>query len=358
MPRMKINSLQSLRFIMALMIFHHHFFYEPNYVQIVQFGTFPVTFFFILSGFMMSLGYADKVEAGNFDYRKYLCKRLIRICPLNFICLALILLVPLITDIYHADYYLMVKRLASVVPSALLIQSWIPIQKVYFSGNAAAWFLSDILFCYVVFPWLIRFCAQNHKLIKLLVILVVYFCIVTTIPYEYVHTFVYINPLFRIVDFVVGIEVYILFRKLSQQSIKASFLTKTAVELLVCLFAAAVMLLFPLVPIRFSYVSLFWLPSAAIILIFALYAKSGGGISRILSLRVLVYFGTLSFTFYMLHMIIRNWYNLIEGEFLGEGYHEIGAVICVIVLLLMSHVYAKYVEPYIVKKLNCLYEKG
>ncbi len=273
---MKINSLQSLRFIMALMIFHHHFFYEPNYVQIVQFGTFPVTFFFILSGFMMSLGYAEKVEAGNFDYRKYLCKRLVRICPLNLICLALILLVPLITDIYHADFYLMIKRLASVVPSVLLIQSWIPIQKIYFSGNAAARFLSDILFCYVAFPWLIRLCTNKHKLIRFLIVLILYFCLVITIPYDYVHKFVYINPLFRIVDFVIGIEMYILFRKLSQRSVKASFLTKTVVELLVCLFAVAAMLISPLVPIRFSYVSLFWIPSAAIILIFALYAKSGG----------------------------------------------------------------------------------
>ena len=58
-----IKNLTSLRFVFILLIFFHH---AGKYAGG---GTLAVTFFFVLGGFCMTLGYKDKVFAEGF----YLC---------------------------------------------------------------------------------------------------------------------------------------------------------------------------------------------------------------------------------------------------------------------------------------------
>lgn len=81
-----IKSLQSLRFVFALMIFFHHF--PVNGEGLFEAGgTCGVSFFLILSGFVMSAGYGDKVSRQDFNYHNFLIKRIIRLYPLHIICL-------------------------------------------------------------------------------------------------------------------------------------------------------------------------------------------------------------------------------------------------------------------------------
>ena len=194
-----IKSLQSLRFLFALMIFAHHF-YVP---KIEQFGTFPVVFFFMLSGYVMTLGYGDKVEAADFCYKNFVKKRLLRLLPLNIICLCLFLALPTIMDFWNGESPL--YRYKWFVLDVLLLQSWIPYKPINFSGNAVAWFLSDILFCNLIFPLLVRKIKRSNLKVVLLSVLFLYFIIVLFIPYTWVHSLIYINPLFRVVDFLLGI---------------------------------------------------------------------------------------------------------------------------------------------------------
>lgn len=85
-----IPSLQSLRGIFALLIFFHHFkFTIGGESMFAAGGDCGVTFFFILSGFVMCQGYADRVPSVNFkDLRIYLTKRISKIYPLHIMCLA------------------------------------------------------------------------------------------------------------------------------------------------------------------------------------------------------------------------------------------------------------------------------
>ena len=82
-----ISSFPALRFFNALLIFAHH----KNAIDnpyLVAFGPCAVSFFFMLSGFSMSLGYYDKVFEQGFSWKRYISKRIFRLYPLHLLCLA------------------------------------------------------------------------------------------------------------------------------------------------------------------------------------------------------------------------------------------------------------------------------
>ena len=129
-----IGTLQSLRFIFVMMIFMSHF----DYRDIRGFdagGDCGVAFFFILSGFVCSLGYGQRIREGAFRYGDFIWKRLKKLYPLHLLCLLFFLLVSQTT--------LDMK----VMTNALLLQSWVPDPEWYFSCNKVSWFLSSLLFC-------------------------------------------------------------------------------------------------------------------------------------------------------------------------------------------------------------------
>lgn len=339
-----------MRFLIALLIFHHHYYTNP---QIEQFGVFPVAFFFMLSGFLMSMGYAKKIAAPDFSYWKFVHRRIVRIVPLNVIGLALAMVVPIGIDIAHHSFRPEIWGM--LIPDLFLIQSWIPIKTVYFSGNAVAWFLSDMLFCYLMFPIICKVLQRSMK--PCVVILVLYFIVVSYIPENQVHAFVYINPAFRVIDFTLGGCLYMLFSvggSCIGRVRKMSVVNKTFIELLAFTFALSSLVLYPYITPRFSYASLYWVPSAVVIGVLTVMAENGGGISRILETRWLVYLGSLSFAFYIFHTTIIRLCKIIEVHFIPAltDYSVIGGSVCVVITVITAYLYNQHVEPFVIKKIN------
>ena len=94
-----------------------------------------VSFFFILSGFLMSQGYMTKVttDINRFNLPRFIVKRLSKLYPLHIICLISSIILKVSINRYD-------------ISNLLLLQSWIPFKEWYFSGNAVGWCLSDFLF--------------------------------------------------------------------------------------------------------------------------------------------------------------------------------------------------------------------
>ena len=260
-----IKSLQSIRFIFALMIFIHHF-YQP---QIEQFGTFPVTFFFVLSGFMLTMGYSEKILKGEISYFSFIRKRIIRIFPLNWVALILALFVPI-------DWNMNINYYIAHIPSALLLQSWVPLSSIYFSGNAVAWFLSDIFFFYLAFPYILRLLSSKYKHFVMAVVLLLYLVLIHIVPDSWSHQLIYINPMFRMVDFCIGIYLCLLWRAFHHEN-EHSFYLNTAIEFFAGLISVFFILVYPFIAVRYSLASLYWIPSVILILAFAKSESAGGG---------------------------------------------------------------------------------
>lgn len=343
-----IHSLQSIRFILAILIFFHH------YLGIPPFGPYPVAFFFVLSGFLVSLGYAEKVTGESFSYRKFIIKRFARIYPLNLIGLILWLIFPIAIGIYVGE----IKGINCVlILDLLLVQSWWPESFVFFSGNIPCWFLSDIVFCYSVFPFLIKFAKNHNHLIWFTSIMFVYFLVVNFVPNEYDYNIIYINPLLRIFDFVVGIELYFFYNRINDsRSCKNSLQQKTILELSSIILTISFMLLYPYTPPRYSYVSLFWVPSVFTILIFSLHSNYGGVLSKILEKKCLCYFGKLSFPFYVFHLVSITWVDYLMSKIGVHSHTAGGAILCIIGTTFVSIIYVKYIEPLFTNELRKLYE--
>lgn len=266
-----ISSLQSLRFLFAIMIFLHHFK-----------GLFPaggacgVSFFIILSGFVMSAGYGEKVEQTNFKYKGFILKRLIRIYPLHILCLLGYIVIRIL--------YLSFSDYLKLIPNLFLLQSWIPVRGVYFSGNAVSWCLSDLLFFYTIFPFLAKLInnLNNNRTYCLGILIVLfYFLIALFMPEKYSHQFLYISPIFRLIDFLIGMYTYKLYIKISNSILNdgllnLTFTTKSIIEFLsICLVFIPV-LLYTSISNNFYYSFVWWFIMPVLILIFALFNKRGG----------------------------------------------------------------------------------
>ena len=363
-----IRNLQSIRFVFALMIFAHHYF-TP---QIAWLGTFPVSFFFILSGFVMTLGYENKVIKNLFDYKSFVKRRLIRIFPLNLFCLILYLTIPLTRDVVSHQFKM--SSYFSIIPDALLVQSWIPLKSIYFSGNSVSWFLSSLLFCYLLFPFVIKRISSRFGKYYLLFVFLSYFTIIQFIEGDKIHALIYINPLFRVVDFIIGVSLCHYFdeNKLKKIKIHETMIYsnnvgcraillqrlvfnrtgRTILELGAVTLCIVILWLSLYIPERYNYASLWWIPSVLLIVILVDSSRQYGFLSILLNRQSFFFLGSISFAFYMMHLIVISWYRSL---FNYTENSVTGAAICILFTTFLASLYIKHIEPCVTKKLQQKY---
>ena len=147
---MKINTLTFYRFLAASIVVFFHFGRGTSLVSLapgfLTAGPEMVSFFFVLSGFVMVIAYWDR----EFNPPAYYRARLIRILPTYF--LALLAALFLETVAYT-------KR--TVVMNVLFLQAWVPPYPL--SLNGPSWSLSVEMFFYLTFPLLLWF-LKTRKL--------------------------------------------------------------------------------------------------------------------------------------------------------------------------------------------------
>lgn len=271
-----IGSLQSLRFVFCIMIFLHHYTVDGESLFYAG-GVCGVSFFMILSGFVMSAGYSEKVACPSFTRTRFFIKRLIRLYPLHLLCLLGFLFLHFST--------LSVMGYLKLIPNVLLLQSWIPVKGVYFSGNAVSWCLSDMLFFYAMFPVLSRGLNRlEHKKIywRGISLLLLYCSIMLWLPEAYCHQLLYISPAFRLIDFLIGMLVYKVYNEWKTKGYDRrmnawSYAQKSFIELFLVMFLTSIIMLVPQLDLRYYCAALWWFVMPGMILYFALINKSGGG---------------------------------------------------------------------------------
>lgn len=112
-------------------------------------GGVSVQLFFVLSGFVMYLNYADKIKIQHISFKKFMLFRIYRLYSVYFlsITLYLILMLDLNYDSYSFGH---LKKLYLV--NILMLQSWFGSMAVAFSPiNSPSWSVSDEIFFYLRF---------------------------------------------------------------------------------------------------------------------------------------------------------------------------------------------------------------
>lgn len=279
-----IIPIQALRLLMCIVIIADHYLKVCGYfhISVERMAIFSTSAFFMLSGFVLALVWNKRgpEPPGRFFVRRYL-----RLLPLNMVGVAAGALInpAVLTHIW------------SFTAVVLMFQSWIPDSGWYFAVNAPLWFLSDIVFCYAVFPFLIR----GGKLVwmfiaaygALLALWGGWYC-----PDELSNDFYYIPPWCRIVDFSLGILAFRVCMHVRHRLRRygAAMLQVASLVLLVAAFVFA-----DAAPGNLSEVSWWWIPVFFLVIAMAL---PGGVFGRLLGHPFWVVAGEYAFPLYVLHM--------------------------------------------------------
>lgn len=301
-----LNSLTSLRFFFALAVFFSHLTFVKtdiawyNWLKNNVFfeGYVGVGFFFILSGFVLALNYQQKVMQPGFAWKKFYIARFARIYPLHLLTFALMLPWVVITGIFQWD---------KTIVNAFLLQSYIPFKAYYFTINNVSWSISTEFFFYLMFPIYVISLVRYPKLKYFLLLIIP--AIIYAEPYliknrDLEKGIFYINPLVRSFDFILGIVLFQVYSKMKQSSI--NFTKGTFIEVFTLLLFIAFFSFHDEVARAFRYGIYYWIPMTAIVLVFALQK---GAISSALNHKTFVYLGEISFSFYMIHMVIIKYGN-------------------------------------------------
>jgi peptidoglycan/LPS O-acetylase OafA/YrhL len=291
-----IRPLTSLRFVFAFMVFCYHcLFYKDTaslgfklYTLIMGEGFIGVSFFFILSGFILSLNYAQRFKEETITPRHFWILRFARIYPLYL--LTLLLAVP---------FYLNDPALgAKLAVCTAMLQSWIPDGHWAFTLNKPAWSLSVEAFFYALFPLIIGRLMRMRGWLFMLpaAILLILALAMTFTPLEWQRPVFYFNPVGRLGEFLLGIALY---RFWADRAVRTSgFWRDTMLELAAILLFCIFFALHLKVPIVYRLSVYYWVPMAVLLYVFS---RSDGGFSKLLSVPVFVLLGNASYAFYLLH---------------------------------------------------------
>ncbi|NML69363.1 acyltransferase [Chryseobacterium sp. RP-3-3] len=340
---MKISQITFTRFLAAIAIVISHFnkdmfVYKTDYISnIFLKANVGVSYFFILSGFIMIVAYHKKEKIVYFEYYK---NRLARIYPLYVVGLLLFLVTR------YSNF-----SIDKVFLYLFGLQSWIPGKAMIL--NFPGWSISVEFLFYLIFPLLHNyFYSKKNK--SIWVAGIVLWVITQVFSYLYEaspsykgphtesHEFLYYFPLMHVSEFLVGNLAGLFFVKNFKQK---------NYDIPVILIFAATMLSLIFVPLFYhnGLMALLFIP------LIILISRNNGFVTKLFSLKPLEYLGEASYAVYITHIPIL--YILREVLKWQKYKLDINSIFWVYlaVLILTSMLFYQFIEKPLrdyLKKLN------
>ena len=333
-----LHQLTGLRLFAALAVYFSHVAApagSPDWLRALQkSGYAGVTFFFVLSGFVLALNYFDTLRTPR-QVRSYVAARIARVFPLYLVALAWPA-VHLWASGKLPEWHLLQKVLG--------IQAWNPDLHVAFGFLGPAWSISVELFLYATLPLLVplvRLLDRHLATLLTAIALVLAGLFLLAWLFDAVgrgdlapadpasaHRWLYRTPLLRVGDFLVGIlaaRVYLRIRDRRANARLGAWLVPVAIAATVLLAAQT-----SLVNTAWSWDAMYAVPAVTLILGLAMAPESP--VARLLSLRGVVFLGEASFAFYLCHIEVTR--------LVGAGAWENGVTPQTVVLELVNLLFA------------------
>lgn len=339
-----IRPLTSLRFFFAFIVFFSHLKFLENtsnpvfhklHLNLLMDGHLGVSFFFVLSGFILAYSYQDKLQQGKTTHKQFWAARFARIYPLHLATLLLALGLTAYTNT------VLQKPLVVLVSQLTLTQSFWPAKEVFYSLNAPAWSISSEAFFYFMFPYLIVYFSSGKKKLRYALfatLLLAVPVLMTFVKGEISYWLFYINPVFRVLDFALGIVLYEAYKQMEANiTAKRANIMEMAFVLLMLLFIAG----HNQIGFVYRLSCYYWLPMCLVILAFS-FQK--GLLSRMLSKNLFIVLGEISFAFYLVHMLVIQWLEELNNTFHLTNSHLPTSIAMFAVSLAAAYFLHKYIE--------------
>ncbi|MBR5639285.1 MAG: acyltransferase [Muribaculaceae bacterium] len=321
-----IKTLTSWRGIFAVCIVCYHFAMH-EFDQMTYAG---VTFFFMLSGFLVAYRHSEIKSCKQFYWR-----RLSRIFPLHwFVLAAMIVFDMALMHKFHYGWDLPLH--------VLLLQSWVPSEAVFYNYSIHSWFLSSLMFCVIATPLMLKF--FNRMGLKIAFQVVIAACVavivVNLVADEHWHSYLYVCPVTRLVDYTLGMLLGITLRdRIMPRRISAA--QATAHEVVPLMVLAAFIIIHSngsVVSEQLEHSVLWWLPVSLLLVTCTILNGKEGLVGKFLSIKPLLWLGGISFEVYLLQKFVNNAFCYVVAPFFGHfgiliyGY----SFICTLPLLILT----------------------
>ena len=301
----RLHALTSLRFVAAMIVVFRHttesagfgWQFIPKFF-IFNFG---VSFFFILSGFILTHIYCHK----RVPFAEFIRNRWVRLWPAHVLWLV-VMMVLLPYDWWTYGGTGLFNRWVILGFNIPMLQSIVPVYEYFFSWNAVSWSISTAFFLYLAFyPLLTNLHATWHwKLISAFVLFVL-LSMTRTLPFfDGLNLFSTFPPA-RVFEFCLGMSAYLLWHKMRNLNFAIIFLILfIAIMVIVKLVHLDLVSLEQASAARVHMNILFrtlGVLALACLIIAAAHNESLPW--RLLDNRVFVYLGELSYSLYLCHQI-------------------------------------------------------
>jgi peptidoglycan/LPS O-acetylase OafA/YrhL len=340
-----IDSLTTVRFFAAVWVValhtgvHHRESLNSFCRNILGAGYVGVSFFFLLSGFILAYNYLGTISPGGRG--RFWIARFARIYPVYFagLLLSLPFFALAIVRNYSGQRFWDIVAIPIVL---MLLQSLLP--QTATAWNFPSWSLSVEAFFYAAFPWILDRISRGWS--RLLVLVLYLYPIAFSLLYLWLRgdglfnttadsqsMWLYVvkfNPLIHLGTFVIGAVVGVEFRRGFRVSYPATIALLSAVAVVVLTGVGRI-------PYLFLHSGLLLPLFGSLILALA----CGGSVARILSAAPLVALGEASYSLYILHVPIHRFFLLGAKVFrpalIGSLRFEFLYVLAAIAISVVSH---------------------
>jgi peptidoglycan/LPS O-acetylase OafA/YrhL len=310
-PVVRLQSLTSLRFFAALLVVFIHAGSLLSASKIAHlffgYGYTGVSFFFVLSGFVLTWSYSSRRSAGRFYWLRFS-----RIWPLHAVTL-------LYAGLWISQSW--VPSPAGVGAIVLGLQAFVPVPKVFYGLNGVSWSLSCEAFFYLLFPFVVPLLMRQRgrRLLAVAAAIPVLLVAAPAVVYavspsngwvqQHTEWLFFVNPGYRFGEFLTGV--------LAALAVTRGWRPRVPVGVVVAgialTFAVFVRLgLSDGIRVPRPYAAAILLPGFAALIV-AAASRELSGHSHLLRARPLVFLGESSFALYLVHQLVLrtvNWRHL------------------------------------------------
>jgi peptidoglycan/LPS O-acetylase OafA/YrhL len=337
---MRIEQLTFLRFVaaIALVIYHYGTKVFPFNTEILNIifrnSNLGVSFFFVLSGYVLMLAYGNQKSVSKLEFFK---KRFARIYPVYFIGIVLMVI-----------YYLTSSYLGNgkdvdfleVLSNLFLIQAWIPQHAL--TINFVGWSLSVEVLFYMLFPLVLK--IFNHFSLKRLVVVVFFFWGLSQISFwglktselykgfpSNSHNFIFYFPLLHLNQFLIGALGGWVFIK-HQPNFKK------------CLSYWITALIFFAIGVKLGVDINNGLLAVVFVVVLLFFSSTEHRLVLIFNRSFFVFLGGISYSIYILQVPVFEWLSVLRSKFKVEVTEEVFFFTGGLILILVSSMGFRYVE--------------